>query len=109
MGFSWLFTIDMPNALYNARLLFPLGFPSPSFFSLDYFPLLPHFLLFMAGSSLGVLFKSGRAARGMYMTRFSGLAFIGRHALLIYILHQPVLIAILELIFKCMGKQTMFI
>ncbi len=109
MGFNRLFTIDMPDFLYNARLFFPLGFPSPTFASLDYFPLLPHFMLFMAGSSLGVLFKSGGAAKGMYMVRFSGLAFIGRHALLVYILHQPVLIVILELVFKCLGKNTMFI
>ncbi|MBQ8613075.1 MAG: DUF1624 domain-containing protein [Ruminiclostridium sp.] len=109
MGFTWLFTIDMPDALYSARLLFPLGFPPAGFSSMDYFPLLPNFLLFLAGSSLGVLFKSGRAAKGMYMVRFSGLAFIGRHALLIYILHQPVMVAILELIFKIMGKETMFI
>ena len=108
IGYNWLFRIDMPYSLYEARLLFPLGFPSASFSSLDYFPLLPHFLLFMAGTSLGVLFRSGRAAKGMYMTRFSGLAFIGRHALLIYILHQPVVV-ILELVFKCMGKATMFI
>ncbi len=109
MGFTWLFTIPMPDALYGARLLFPLGFPAAGFSSLDYFPLLPHFLLFMSGASLGVLFKSGRAAKGMYMVRFSGLAFIGKHALLIYILHQPVLIAILDLLFKVMGKNTMFL
>ena len=109
IGFNWLFRINLPDSLYGTRLLFPLGFPSSSFSSLDYFPLLPHFLLFMAGSSLGVLFRSGRAAKGMYIVRFSGLAFIGRRALLIYILHQPVLIVILELIFKCMGKPTMFI
>ena len=109
IGFNWLFRIDLPSSLYGAELLFPLGFPSASFSSLDYFPLLPNFLLFMAGTSLGVLFRSGRAAKGMYMTRFSGLAFIGRHALLIYILHQPVTVVILELLFKCMGRPTMFI
>lgn len=109
MGFNWLFRINMPHILYDAELLFPLGFPGNSFVSLDYFPLLPHFMLFLSGSSLGALFKSGRADKGMYMVRFNGLAFIGRHALLVYILHQPVLIAILELIFKCLGKPTVFI
>ncbi len=109
IGFNWLFRIDLPDVLYNARLLFPLGFRANSFASLDYFPLLPNFMLFMSGASLGVLFKSGRAAKGMYMVRFSGLAFIGRHAMLVYILHQPVLIAVLELVFKCLGKDTMFI
>ncbi|MBO5266726.1 MAG: DUF1624 domain-containing protein [Ruminiclostridium sp.] len=109
MGFNWLFTIDMPDMLYNAKLFFPLGFPSPYFQSLDYFPLLPHFLLFMSGASLGVYFKSGGASKGVYMVRFSGLAFLGRKALLIYLLHQPVLVAVLELIFKCLGRNTMFL
>lgn len=109
MGFTWLFTIDMPDFLYSAELFFPLGFPSPSFASLDYVPLLPNLMLFMSGASLGVYFKSGGASKGIYMVRFSGLAFLGRHALLIYILHQPVLIVILELVFKCLGKNTMFI
>lgn len=109
IGHGWLFTIDLPDALYGAKLLFPLGFPRYDFASLDYFPLLPHLMLFMAGTSLGAYLKSGRAAKGMYMTRFSHLAFIGRHALLVYILHQLALIVILELIFKLLGQKTMFI
>ena len=55
-------------------------FTFSSFFSGDYFPLIPNLFLFFAGASLGAYFKSGRAAKGMYMTRFSGLAFIGRPA-----------------------------
>ncbi len=109
LGFPGVFSFPLPDALYGAGLLFPLGFPPADYAALDYFPLLPHFFLFLAGASLGQIFKSGKAAKGLYMTRFSGLAWIGRHAMLIYILHQPVMIAAQELIFKCMGRQTMFL
>ncbi|MGN0656029.1 MAG: heparan-alpha-glucosaminide N-acetyltransferase [Ruminiclostridium sp.] len=109
IGFNGIFKLNLPAFLYKTDYLFPLGFPSPAFFSGDYFPLIPNLFLFFAGASLGAYFKSGRAAKGMYMTRFSGLAFIGRHGLLLYILHQPVAIAILELIFKCTGGKTIFL
>ena len=43
------------------------------------------------------------------MTRFSGLAFLGKHGLWIYLLHQPVIIAVLEIIFKMTGQRTLFL
>ena len=109
MGFEGIFTLRLPTALYEPKLLFPLGFPSRDFFSGDYFPLIPHFFLFLAGASYGTRLKAGRAAKGIYMTRFNSLAFIGRHGLWIYMLHQPVIMVILELIYKLLGQRTVFL
>ena len=109
IGFEGLFTLPLPEFLYGHYWLFPLGFTSGSFYSADYFPLIPYFFLFLAGSSLGVLFKSGHASRGFYMTRFKAMSFIGRHGLWVYMLHQPVLIAIIELICKLAGQRTLFL
>ena len=109
LGFDGIFSVYLPGSFYTHYWLYPLGFPSGSFYSADYFPLIPYLFLFLAGSSLGVFLRTGRAAKGLYMTRFSGLAFLGRHGLWIYMLHQPVIIAILELVFKLTGHQTLFL
>ena len=108
IGIQGLFSVDMPDLLYGNYWLFPLGFTSPSFASSDYFPLIPYLFLFLAGASLGAFFKSGRASKGFYTVRFSKLAFLGRHGLWIYLLHQPVLICLFELIFKLTGQPTLF-
>ena len=109
IGFEGIFSLKLPHELYEHYHLYPLGFPSDNFFSGDYFPLIPNLFLFFAGASLGAYFKSGRASKGMAMTRFSSLAFIGRHGLWIYMLHQPVIIFLLELIFRLTGQRTLFL
>ena len=46
-----------------------VGFPSPSFWSTDYFPLLPWFFLYCAGYFLwGLLDQSGRAKQLLLST-----------------------------------------
>ena len=109
IGYEGIFSLRLPDALYQPELLFPLGFPTRDFFSGDYFPLIPHFFLFLAGASYGTRLKSGKAAKGIYMTRFGGLAFIGQHGIWIYMLHQPVIMVILELIYKLLGGPTVFL
>jgi len=109
LGTEGIFSMPLPGQLYSHYWLFPLGFPAPDFVSSDYFPLLPYLFIFLAGASFGVYLKSGRAPKGLYKNRFSGLAFLGRHGLWIYLLHQPVIILVLEVIFKLTGQRTMFL
>lgn len=75
--------------------LLPFGITSPSFFSFDYFPLFPWFGIFLFGSALG---KSVYASRRSLVPRRLPETFInaaGRHSLLIYIVHQPLILGIL--------------
>jgi uncharacterized membrane protein len=75
--------------------LLPFGIHSPGFSSFDYFPLIPWFGIFLIGAALG---------RSVYPPRRSLLPWrlpqtfvnaAGRYSLLIYIVHQPVILAIL--------------
>ncbi len=82
-GFSWLLW---------------LGFIPKNFYTVDYFPLLPWLGVFLIGIFLGnTLYKNG--ARKFEIRDLSevpfvrAFSFLGRNSLLIYLMHQPVLLA----------------
>lgn len=89
----------LPAALYSTPYLFWLGFPGPDFFSSDYFPVLPWLFFFLAGSYCGVFLKQGRFPAWVYRPHINWLARVGRHTLLIYMLHQPVLYGVMTGLF----------
>ncbi len=80
--------------------LYPLGFMAPGFFSADYFPLLPWFFLFLLGTVLGGWCLEHRDSRLLTLELPAALTWPGRHSLLIYVLHQPVLYGICYLIWR---------
>jgi uncharacterized membrane protein len=100
IGFNGLFTISVPPAIYNAGALFPLGFKSPHFSYSDYFPLIPWFCVFAAGCFFGVYARDNALPRWFYKTRVPFLAATGRYTIWIYMLHQPIIILILNIIFS---------
>ena len=71
--------------------LWIIGFTAPDFASTDYFPLPPWLFVFLFGTWAGRYVKDGRLPQGIYTLRAPHLALVRRHALLIYLLHQPVL------------------
>ncbi len=76
-------------------LLTPLGFAPYGFTSSDYFPLLPNFGYFLLGAVVGKRAYAGRKSLFPRETPPLGLfRWMGRHSLMIYLLHQPVLAAI---------------
>jgi uncharacterized membrane protein len=88
-----LFTAGLTT---SSHYLFWLGLLYPGYTALDYYPLLPWFGMMLIGLAAGgELFPGGkplvRLPDGRALRR---LAFMGRHSLLIYLLHQPVLVGI---------------
>ncbi len=97
----WPWGTPLPPILYDVKFLLFAGFwPAGSgLVSSDYFPLLPWLFVFWAGLFLE------RAMRGTHMeaacTRIPSccaVQWLSRHALAIYLLHQPVAAAIVWLI-----------
>ena len=74
-----------------------LGFPPPGFHSSDYFPLRPWLFLFWTGVFLSRL----RPERDDLLLRPIPLfTAMGRHSLLIYLAHQPLLYALMPAVVK---------
>lgn len=78
--------------------LYPLGLTAPGFYSADYFPLLPWFFLFLIGTVLGGWCLEHRENKVLTAALPRALTWPGRHSLIIYVLHQPVLYGISYLI-----------
>jgi len=70
------------------------GWPQPGFISFDYFPLLPWVFVFLLGTWAGVYIAGRKLPGWFYEAEFPVFPAIGRKALIVYILHQPVLYAI---------------
>lgn len=86
--------------LFDFPWLVVLGFQFPGFSSSDFFPLMPNLGYFLVGGALGrTLYPQKRTRLPRVNTRCAPIrmmTFCGRHALLIYLLHQPVLALMCE-------------
>lgn len=91
LGVKGLFGLALPDELYKSDWLFMFGFPNSRFTSSDYFPLLPWVFAFFFGTFLGRLAQQERFPKFMYKKHIPFFSLIGRHALIIYVLHQPVI------------------
>ncbi len=92
--------IALPSGLYTTEALNWLGFPGPSFVSGDYYPPIPYSFLFLVGSTLGLITKLHGVPSILNKLKCTPLEWIGRHALEIYVVHQPIVLALLTLIFR---------
>ena len=87
--------MDLSLAGVGGVLLSPLGISPEGLLMPDYRPLLPWFGVVLLGIAVGNLLYAGRKPSRSAPVPVRPLAFLGRHTLFIYLVHQPVLIAIL--------------
>jgi uncharacterized membrane protein len=95
LGLSLAVSFLLKRATVHFDWLLPFGIHSQTYASFDYFPLLPWFGIFLAGAVMG---KSIYAPKRSLIPKRLPPTLInvaGRHSLLIYIVHQPVILAFL--------------
>ena len=96
---SWLLTAHITVPW---RFLYPFGLRAEGFFSADYWPLLPWGFLYLLGTQLGAALLRDRAASARRRLP-AVLSSPGRHSLVIYLVHQPLLYGLCFLLFS--GKN----
>ncbi len=94
LGFGALTLGSVPDWFYRGNLTAFLGFPGTGFSSEDYFSFIPWFFLYLCGYFLYRLLMSREWVRRGLCIKCAPLECLGRGSLWIYMLHQPVLMAV---------------
>ena len=96
--FALTFALPM-RARVDVPFLFPLGLRTAAFASADYYPLLPWGALFFAAAAAAERLGDMPPER-KYERAPRALAWLSRRSLFIYLVHQPVLLALTALLLR---------
>lgn len=99
IGIPGLLQIQIPDILYDIKILTPFGFPYKGFYSSDYFPLLPWIFLYLCGFYFNQIFMKHHTWQKNAQRRLPCLSVLGSKTIWIYLLHQPFSMFICLLIF----------
>ena len=98
-----LFNLIVSKIYLSIPYLLPLGFKFYGFASVDYEPLIPWFGVMLIGVALGkLLYPSGKRIApleklGSGPKCIAPLCFLGRHTLIVYLVHVPIILGIMVL------------
>lgn len=102
LGFACIAAGPVIGGMSGPAFLLPLGIMPPGFASVDYTPLFPWFGMVLIGLGLGSILYAGGvrqfSLRPLPDFFVVPLTFLGRHSLLIYLAHQPLIILLLGLV-----------
>lgn len=100
LGFEGLRLARLPDFLYTLPGGFIFGFPPASFYSSDYFALLPWFFLFSFGHFWWCCLKKDGCVRAALRFDLPVLSLLGKKSLIIYLLHQPLIMLVLAVVMR---------
>jgi uncharacterized membrane protein len=92
-----LISLIISNIQVKSNYFFMFGLRNKDFISLDYYPLLPWSFFFVAGILLGKTIYREKKSIFSFQVKDNFISFLGRHSLLVYLIHQPVILAIMFL------------
>lgn len=95
--FRW--KVKIPDSFYRNLFTTYLGFPMKGFYSTDYFGIIPWIFLFLTGYYCYHFFdryfiKKEKVPALIQNFNLPCFSFLGRHSMVIYLIHQPVLYGI---------------
>ncbi len=101
LGVFGLELVELPWDLYKNLFTTFLGFPDIWFYSSDYFSLLPWSFLYFTGYFVYRMWKEEKIPGANCLNqKLPALTWLGKHSLIIYMLHQPIIFGILEVVFR---------
>lgn len=90
-------TVQYQGTEINNLAWLPIGFPPVDYHSFDYYPMLPHLAIPLFGVFLGnQLYRQGESRMPVpeeWEKNF--VSVIGRHSLMVYLLHQPLMLVLM--------------
>lgn len=102
LGFERWNLLKLPEVLYQGRVMTFLGFTEPGFYSTDYFSFFPWFFLYLTGYFLYQVInkiRDGEIMNTFFCPKYTPFSFFGRHSLIIYMIHQPLIYSFFSVIF----------
>lgn len=90
-----IFKIQIKNNYF-----FMLGLRNEDFISLDYYPLLPWSSIFIVGILLNKIIYKKKKSIFSFQIKDNFISFLGRNSLLVYIVHQPIILVVMFLFSK---------
>lgn len=100
LGFEHWNILEIPSGLNGNILMTFLGFTQTDFYSTDYFSLLPWLFLFMTGYFTYQLIHDKKAMQFLEKGALRPVEWMGKHSFEIYMVHQPAVYAVLELLHR---------
>jgi uncharacterized membrane protein len=107
LGFENIILCRLPDCLYEHGMLGTfLGLQDKNFSSADYFSFIPWYFLFIKGYFICLNLLRRREKKGLtglpdvFNKGIPVLETLGRHSLLVYLLHQPLILLLLSFFLK---------